>query len=103
MKRLLVLLSAAAIALPAVAQQQQSPAPAPAAPPKNVAVVNGEVLTAERFNYLWNNLGFSTRESYDKVGGKGAFLDTYVGKRLLIQEAIKSGFDKRPDVRTDME
>jgi peptidyl-prolyl cis-trans isomerase C len=102
MNRLLVLLSAAALALPAVAQQQ-SPAPAAANPPKNVAVINGEVLTADRFNLLWNNLGFSTRDSYEKAGGKGAFLDNYVSKRLLIQEAIKSGFDKRPDVRTDME
>jgi parvulin-like peptidyl-prolyl isomerase len=89
---------------PLVAQQQPTQqGPAPAAAPKNVAVINGEVLTAEHFNDLWNNLGFSVRDQYEKAGGKGAFLDNYVGKRLLIQEAIKSGFDKRPDVRADME
>ena len=36
-------------------------------------------------------------------GGKSAFLENYLRKRLLIQEALKSGFDKRPDVQADME
>ena len=100
MKRLLVLLAVAALAIPLVAQQQQ---PAPAVPAKNVALINGEALTAEKFANLWNNLGFNVRDQYEKAGGKPAFLDNYVSKRLIIQEAVKSGFDKRPDVRTDME
>ena len=100
MKRLLVLLAVAALAIPLVAQQQQ---PAPAVPAKNVALINGEALTAEKFANLWNNLGFNVRDQYGKAGGKPAFLDNYVSKRLIIQEAVKSGFDKRPDVRTDME
>jgi peptidyl-prolyl cis-trans isomerase C len=100
MNRLLVLLSLAAFAAPLVAQQP--------APPKNVALINGEALTADKFENLWNNLGFNVRDSYEKSAGslekgKAAFLDNYVSKRLVIQEAIKSGFDKRPDVRTDME
>src|SRR5689334_5350595 len=101
MNRLLVLLSLVAFAAPLVAQQ-------PAAPPKNVALINGEALTADKFQSLWNNLGFNIRDSYEKSAGglqqgKAAFLDNYVSKRLVIQEAIKSGFDKRADVRTDME
>src|SRR6185436_6055511 len=34
---------------------------------------------------------------------KIAFLDNYLRKRLLVQEAIKSGYDKHPDVQGDME
>jgi parvulin-like peptidyl-prolyl isomerase len=37
------------------------------------------------------------RQQYDQAGGKTAFLDNYVAKRLLIQEAMKSGFDKKPE------
>jgi len=103
MKRLLVL-SVAALALPLAAQQQKAPAPTstPAPAPKQVALVNGEVITAEKLEYMWNNLGVQMRESYTQAGGKPAFLENYLRKRLVIQEAIKTGFDKRPDVATDM-
>jgi len=98
MKRMLVL-AIAALAMPLAAQQ---PKPAPA-PQKQVAIVNGEIITAERFEQMWNNMGAPMRDQYEKAGGRSAFLENYLRKRLVIQEAIKSGFDKRPDVRVDME
>ena len=106
MKQMLVL-SIAALAMP-LAAQQPKPAPvsvttaAPAPPQKQVAIVNGEIITVERFEQMWN-MGVGMRDQYDKAGGKSAFLENYLRKRLVIQEAIKSGFDKRPDVRVDME
>jgi peptidyl-prolyl cis-trans isomerase C len=82
-----------------VAQQ-----PAPAEPPaKTAAVVNGEIITAEKLDTLYNNLAPQMRAQYDKSGGKKAFLDNYVAKRLLIQEAMKSGFDQRPEVKQAIE
>ncbi|MGZ8869411.1 MAG: peptidylprolyl isomerase [Thermoanaerobaculia bacterium] len=82
-------------ATPVVAQQ---PAPA-AAPVKTAAVVNGEIITAEKLDALYDNLAPQMRAQYDKSGGKKAFLDNYIAKRLLIQEAVKSGFDQRPEVK----
>ena len=83
----------------AVAQQ-----PAPAAPQvKTAAVINGEIITAEKLDALYNNLAPQMRAQYDKSGGKKAFLDNYIAKRLLIQEAMKSGFDQRPEVKAAME
>ena len=93
-------------AAPMFAQQAQ---PAAAAKPpaqaeqKIVATINGEVLTRERFDQLWSRLGTQLRTQYERNGGKGAFLDNYIRKRLMIQEAMKSGFDKRPEVVADME
>jgi parvulin-like peptidyl-prolyl isomerase len=97
MKAMLVL-SIAALAMPLLAQNATAPAP-----PKQVAILNGEIVTADKLDHMWNNLGFKMREDYDKAGGKAAFLENYLRKRLIIQEAIKTGFDKRPDVRVDME
>ena len=58
MKRMFVL-SVAALAMPLAAQQ---PKPAPAAPQKQVAIVNGEIITAERFEQMWNNMGAPMRD-----------------------------------------
>ncbi len=106
MKRMLMV-SIAALALPLAAQEKAAPAaaaapPAPAAP-KQVAIVNGEVITADRLDYLWSNMGVGMRDQYEKAGGKPAFLENYLRKRLVIQEAIKSGFDRRPDVLVDID
>jgi peptidyl-prolyl cis-trans isomerase C len=104
MKRML-LLSIAALALPLAAQQTTAPAaakPAPA-PAKQAAIVNGEVITVEKLDQMWNNMSVGFRDQNEQSGGKQAFLENYLRKRLVIQEAIKSGFDKRPDVITDMD
>jgi peptidyl-prolyl cis-trans isomerase C len=63
-----------------------------------VAVVNGEVISQEKLDTLYAAMSPQMRTQYKANGGKGAFLDNYIRKRLLIQEAMKSGFDKRPDV-----
>ena len=68
-----------------------------------VAEVNGETISAQKLDQLYARLSTPMREQYEKVGGKSAFLENYLRKRLLIQEALKSGFDKRPDVQADME
>jgi peptidyl-prolyl cis-trans isomerase C len=92
------------LALPAAAQQSapaQPPAAQSAAVPdskKAVAVINGETVTVEKLDRMYNNLNTEMRQNYDANGGKGALLENYIRKRLLIQEAIKSGFNKRPEV-----
>jgi EpsD family peptidyl-prolyl cis-trans isomerase len=106
-----------ALALPAFAQQG-TPAQTPAAPQttapvmsaatatdaqKAVAVVNGETITVEKLNRMYVNLNAQMRKQYDDNGGKGAFLENYIRKRLIIQEALKSGFDKRPEVSAAVE
>jgi peptidyl-prolyl cis-trans isomerase C len=83
------------LAVPAFAQTNDAQKP--------VAVINGETITAQKLDQLYDRIGEQMRAQYEKSGGKAAFLDNYVRKRLVVQEAIKSGFDKRPDVQADME
>lgn len=91
---------AALLALPLFAQS----APAPADPAqKPVAVVNGQTITAEQLDLLYARLGTKMRQQYEATGGKAAFLDNYIRKRLMVQEAIKHGFDQRPEVKADMQ
>ena len=78
---------------------QQNPAPAE----KIVAVINGETLTKAKLDTLYASMGVQMRTQYDKAGGKMAFLDNYIAKRLLIQEALKTGFDKKPEVQSVLE
>lgn len=91
-----------ALALPLAAQQPATPEPAHKPVANPVAVINGEVVTAEQLEHLWDNLGTQMRTQYESSGGKAAFLENYLRKRLVLQEALKTGFDKRPDVQTDM-
>ena len=95
MKRCLII-ALAALALPLMAQEPKQEA-------KPVAIINGETITAEKLDRMYANLGTAMRSQYDIAGGKAAFLENYLRKRLLVQEAIKSGFDKRPEVVMDME
>jgi EpsD family peptidyl-prolyl cis-trans isomerase len=101
-KRMLIpmLLALPVIAQPSAPAQQQAQS-VPAAVPdskKAVAVVNGETVTVEKLDRMYNNLNTQMRLNYDANGGKGALLENYIRKRLLIQEAIKSGFNKQPGV-----
>jgi len=111
-----ILIPLLALAFPAFAQQG-TPAQPPAVtqtPPaqsaatatdaqKAVAVINGETITVERLNRMYANLNSQMRKQYDDNGGKGAFLENYIRKRLLIQEAYKSGFDQKPEVKAALE
>jgi len=81
------------LAAPVLAQQNDS---------KPVAVVNGETITAKTLDQMYERIGPQMRAQYEKAGGKAAFLDNYVNKRLIVQEALKSGFEKQTDVQTDI-
>ncbi|HYC59745.1 MAG TPA: peptidylprolyl isomerase [Thermoanaerobaculia bacterium] len=108
MKRCVITLAlAAASALPLLAQQNAAsaaPAAADAVPKNVVAVINGEHITTEQLERMWNRMGAKMRAQYEKAGnGKLRFLENYVGKRLLLQLAAESEFDKSPDVQAELE
>jgi peptidyl-prolyl cis-trans isomerase C len=63
------------------------------------ATINGEVITKAKLDMLYMNMNSQMRSQYERAGGKMAFLDNYIGKRLLLQEALKSGFEQRADVK----
>src|SRR5687767_15996061 len=86
------------VAMPLSAQIAPAQVPAD----RVVATINGEALTSGEFEQIWNRLTPQMRENYEKSGGKMAFLDTYIKRRLLIQESLKEGFDKRPEVALDL-
>jgi len=104
MYRTLFSIGLAALAVSAPAQTAAPQTAASQEPPqKIVAVINGETITAAKLDQLYNRTSAQMRAEYEKNGGKVAFLDNYLRKRLVVQEAIKSGFDKRADVQVDME
>ncbi|HEV8435315.1 MAG TPA: peptidylprolyl isomerase [Thermoanaerobaculia bacterium] len=96
MKRLATLLLVAGASLPLLAQQQPA---SPKPQDKIVAQINGEVVTQSQLDELYDSMNLQMRQQYERAGGKAAFLDNYTRKRLLLQEALKSGFDKRPEVQ----
>ncbi|MBV9494323.1 MAG: peptidylprolyl isomerase [Acidobacteria bacterium] len=98
MKRFTVTAALALLALPVVAQQQPHQDPGK----KPVAVINGETVTQQQLDRMYDNLGTRMKANYEKAGGKGAFLENYVAKRLVIQEALKSGFDKKPEIEAEL-
>jgi EpsD family peptidyl-prolyl cis-trans isomerase len=102
MKHLFAAIAALA-ALPLLAQAPARPAAATDPKQKPVAVVNGQTITAEQLDMLYSRLGTKGRQQYEANGGKTAFLDNYIRKRLLVQEAVKHNFDQRPDVKADMQ
>lgn len=93
MKRFTIALFFAAAALPLLAQQAANSGD------KIVATLNGETITQSQLDRMYNGLSVQMRGQYDQAGGKQKFLEVYLGKRLLVQEAMKQGFDKRPDVQ----
>lgn len=99
MKRFIILAVAALSAVPLLAQEAAVP------PAKNVvAVVNGESITAEQLDLLWDRIGAKMRSQYEKAGnGKFRFLENYVSKRLMIQLAEQADFDKSPAVQAELE
>jgi peptidyl-prolyl cis-trans isomerase C len=93
MKRFTIALFAAA-ALPLLAQDAAN-----SGDKIVVARINGETITQSRLDQMYAALPVQMRASYDQAGGKPKFLEVYLSKRLLIQEAVKNGFDKRPEVQ----
>lgn len=104
----LLLLASAAFAQQAP-PAKTAPAPQPTAAAaaddskRPVAVINGETITVEKLNRMYANLNTQMRTNYDQNGGKGAFLENYIRKRLMLQEAFKTGFDKKPEVVATLE
>ena len=81
----------------------QTPSPAvPAGPQSIAATINGEVLTMERLDLLYSRLSPEMRANYDRAGGKRVYLNNYIEKRLLVQEAMKEGIQRRPEIEADM-
>jgi parvulin-like peptidyl-prolyl isomerase len=99
MNRFALFLLIAGASLPLIAQQPVSPKPQD----KVVAQINGEVVTQSQLDMMYDSLNLQMHQQYERAGGKAAFLDNYARKRLLLQEALKSGFDKRPEVQQAMD
>ncbi|HUR79984.1 MAG TPA: peptidylprolyl isomerase [Thermoanaerobaculia bacterium] len=83
MKRTLLAFALAAAALPTFAQTDAD---------KLVARVNGKEITNRELDAQWERVAPKYQEQYLKMGGKKVFLDNYVAKYLLVQEAVRSGF-----------
>ncbi|MFL6247335.1 MAG: peptidylprolyl isomerase [Thermoanaerobaculia bacterium] len=100
MKRCLMILAVVVVSTVPVLAQETA-----ALPDKHVvAVVNGETITAEQLDMLWNRMGAKMRAQYEKTGnGKLRFLENYISKRLLLQLAEQAGFDKSPAVQAELE
>ncbi|HEX7832520.1 MAG TPA: peptidylprolyl isomerase [Thermoanaerobaculia bacterium] len=100
----LVLLAASASAF----GQQQAAAPAAAGTSNTnkqiVALVNGESITREKLDGLWERMSPKMKLQYERNGGgKMGFLDNYIRKVLMLQEARKNGFDAKPGVIAEMQ
>lgn len=71
---------------------------------KIVAMINGEKLTVEKFNHLWDSLGLDMQKNYElNGGGKLGFLDNYIERRLILQQAVKESFDKQKSIAYQLE
>lgn len=106
MKRCLISLALAVVCAASLSAQQAAPATAqPAAPAaKVVATVNGESISAAELDRVWNRMGAKLRAQYEQGGnGKMRFLENYVGKKLLLQLAEQSDFQKSPAVQAELE
>ncbi len=98
-----LILAATLIASPAILLAQPAPSAVPGAPLEIAATINGEVLTMERLDLLYSRLSPEMQANYDRAGGKRVFLNNYIEKRLLIQEALKDNLHRRPEIAADMQ
>lgn len=94
MKRTLLAFALAAVALPLFAQSDDD---------KLVARVNGKELTNRDLNVQWKRVPAKVQEQYLAGGGKRLFLDNYISKYLLVQEAIRSGFAAKAGVPAELD
>src|SRR5687768_12915577 len=93
MKQTLLALALAAIAAPLFASDSY----------KLVARVNGREITNADLNTLWDRVPEKLQEQYKKAGGKKAFLENYVAKKLVVQDAVKSGFAAKVGAPDDLD
>ncbi|HXI14440.1 MAG TPA: peptidylprolyl isomerase [Thermoanaerobaculia bacterium] len=97
-----ITLAASGILVLAFSVGAETPAASPKPEPKVAATVNGEVITVDALNEMYAALDSEMRENYDKNGGKIAFLDNYIKKRLVLQEAVKRNFASDPSVQKEL-
>lgn len=102
MNRITLALLVAFASLAALAQQPAT-ATKSDTQPKPVAIVNSDVITDQYIDMLYSRMSTQMRNQYEKNGGKKAFLENYISKRLIVQEALKHGFDKRPDIQMEVD
>ena len=103
MKRCLISFALAVVSVSSLSAQPAVSATATPSP-NVVATVNGEAITAAELDRVWKRMGAKLRAQYEQGGnGKMRFLENYVGKRLLLQLARQSDFEKSPAVQAELE
>ena len=70
---------------------------------KLVARVNGKEITNRDLDAQWARISPKVQEQYLKLGGKKVFLDNYIAKYLLVQEAVRSGFAAKIKAPKDLD
>jgi len=93
MKRTLLALALAAVAAPLFASDGH----------KLIARVNGREITNADLDALWERVPAELQAQYQKNGGKKAFLQNYVAKKLIVQDAVKSGFAAKIGAPEDLD
>lgn len=63
-----------------------------------VATVNGEKITLAEFDAAWDALSPEVQANYERSGGRITYLETYIKRKLIVQEAIKNNLTDRPEV-----
>lgn len=69
---------------------------------KIVASVNGEKITLAEFDAAWNALTPDVQANYERSGGRITYLETYIRRKLVVQEAIKNNLPDQPDVAAQL-
>ena len=67
-----------------------------------VATVNGEKITLVEFDAAWNALSPEVQANYERSGGRITYLETYIKRKLVVQEAIKNNLSDQPDVAAQL-
>lgn len=93
MKRTLLALALAAVAAPLFASDEH----------KLIARVNGLEITNGDLDEQWSRVPKELQAQYLKTGGKRAFLENYVAKKLLVQDALASGFAEKVGVPDELD
>ncbi|HVR44856.1 MAG TPA: peptidylprolyl isomerase [Thermoanaerobaculia bacterium] len=94
MKRVLnVLLLSLALTISAIAQSAEE---------KVVAQVNGEKITLTELDAMYGSLPENVKENYERSGGKAAYLETMIRKKLVVQEALKARLQSDPHVQAEL-
>jgi parvulin-like peptidyl-prolyl isomerase len=93
MKRTLLALALAAVAVPLFASDSF----------KLIARVNGREITNADLDAQWERVPAKLQAEYQKHGGKAAFLDNYISKKLMVMDAVASGYAKKIGVSDDLD